>query len=573
MKADYKINHSASHVLACAVLKLFPNTKLGFGPATEEGFYYDFQFENPLSENDLIKIEKQMKKIISGGYKVAQVSDFKFNNQPFKKELLKELKDQNQTITYYGLINPSNKESVFTDLCKGNHAHSVSEIKHFKLLSLAGAYWRGNSDNPQLTRIYGTAWKTKDELDNFLQLIKERKERDHRKIGKEMNLFTFDQKAGQGFPIWLQDGMIIKNTLQNYIRKMERKYGFEEVQTPSFGEKSLYEISGHLDHYQEDMFPILKLENENLVMRPMSCPHHVLIYLKKRHSYRDLPIRISEHAKLYRYEKSGALTGLERVRSMELTDAHIFARQDQIIEEFKKCYQLIQEVLEHFHIKIDYVSLSLRDENDKDKYFDDDNMWNKAEKDLKQVLEQLKIPYKEMKGEAAFYGPKIDIQVKTAIGHDITLSTLQLDFLLPQRFNLSYIDNNEQKQVPVLIHRGLIGTYERFISILLEQTKGDLPFWLAPKQIVLIPINNEKHLLYCQELFKAFLKADLRVTIDQRNERLSKKILEAQTTKTKYQIVIGDQELQNKNLNIRKYGSQKKSQLSLSEFLQKLKVQ
>lgn len=572
MKANEKLNHTTAHLLAAAVLKLYPNTKIGFGPAIEEGFYYDFDFESPIADADLNKIEKQMKKMVAGGYKVELVDGSKdLENQPLKQELKKDLEEKGEKITYYGLVNPSNGQSIFTDICAGPHIESVSQIKHFKLLSLAGAYWKGDSKNKQLTRIYGTSWESADELKQYLDLLKDRKERDHRKIGKDMNIFTFNQLAGQGFPIWLEDGAIVKNNIKDYIRTMETKYGFKEIQTPDLGSEDLYRTSGHLAHYSSDMFNAVEADNERLILRPMTCPHHLLVYKNARRSYRDLPIRYSEHAKLYRYEKSGALIGLERVRSMELTDSHIFARVDQIEAEFKNAYALITEVLNKFGVEIDYISLSLRDPEDKEKYFDDDKMWNEAEDQLRKVLNEMKVEYKEVIGEAAFYGPKLDIQVKTVLGHEITMSTIQLDFLLPERFDISYIDENEQKVRPVLIHRGLIGTYERFISILLEQTKGNLPFWIAPRQATIIPVNNEFHLEYAKQVEERLLKEGIKVHFDDRNERLGKKIREAQTSKTKFQIVIGDEEVKTGTINIRAYGETKQDIITIEEFLATIK--
>ncbi|MGL4343045.1 MAG: threonine--tRNA ligase [Metamycoplasmataceae bacterium] len=559
MKANKNLNHTVSHILALAILQLFPNTKLGFGPPTDEGFYYDFEFQNPLVEQDLLKIEKQMKKIISLSLSmIKQNNDYKYNfdNQPYKNELYNELVAKKTNVSFYSLFDSKNNKNLFTDLCKGGHLENIKNIKYFKLLSLAGAYWRGDSNNIQLTRIYGTAWETQEELDNYLNLLIERKERDHRKLGKELNLFTFDTLAGQGFPIWLEDGMKIKNAIMKKILFLDKKYGFKEVLTPIVGSKELYEISGHWAHYKSDMFKPIEVDNESLVLRPMTCPHHILIYRQKRKSYREFPIRISEQSNLFRYEKSGALTGMERVRSMMLTEGHIFVREDQIVDEFKWNYQLIKEALDIFNIKIDYVSLSLRDIKDKEKYFDDDKMWDKAEHDLKNVLEQLGIEYETKIGEAAFYGPKIDIQIKTVLGHEITLSTLQLDFLLPRKFNLTYIDREENIKMPIMVHRGLIGTYERFLSILLEQTKGNLDFWLSPNQIVIIPINNEKHLDYADFLFKLISDNNFHVSVDSRNERISKKIREAQISKAKIQIVIGDDEIQTKKLSLRFYGSQ-----------------
>nr|WP_318033207.1 threonine--tRNA ligase [Mycoplasmopsis cynos] len=419
MKANKLLNHTTSHLLGAAVEQLYPNVKLGFGPATDEGFYYDFEFPEPISDSELLKIEKLMKKLASRNLIMQQVSeqDYSFENKPYKKELYDELKAQGKNITFYALIDPLSKEVIFTDLCAGNHVEDTKKIKHFKLLNLAGAYWRGNSDNIQLTRIYGTSWETQNELDEFLNILKERKERDHRKIGKELKLFFFNKLGGQGMPFWLEDGMYIHNEIRNLVLQMDRKYGFIEVLTPHFGEEELYKISGHLEHYKDDMFRPIVVENERLIPRPMTCPHHILCYNSEKRSYRDLPIRYSEQSQLYRYEKSGALTGLERVRGMLLTEGHLFVRKDQIAQEFKSMYQLIKETLESFKIQISYVSLSLRDPENKEKYFDDDQMWNEAENELRSVLNELNVEYEEKIGEAAFYGPKMDIQIFTALGH------------------------------------------------------------------------------------------------------------------------------------------------------------
>ena len=576
MKINKSLNHSAAHVLAMAVLKLFPDTKLGFGPPTEEGFYYDFKFSKPLLEADLQRIEKQMQKIVTNPYIMRQMaSDFVYETkeQPYKAELISEFESQGKEITYYSIYDPQNQKDLFIDLCAGGHIEEIKTIKHFKILSLAGAYWRGDSNNEQLTRIYGTAWESAAELAEFLQILAERKERDHRKIGKEMELFMFDQLAGQGFPIWLPDGIKIRNRIMNEVLWLDRKYGFQEVVSPIVGEQQLYEVSGHWEHYQDSMFLPISCDHERLILRPMTCPHHILIYQAKKRSYRDLPFRLSEQSPLFRYEKTGALTGMERVRSMLLTEGHVFVMPNQIISEFKHCYQLIQTALKLFNIKIDYVSLSVRDPEDKTKYHDDEQMWLQAEGDLRQVLQELKIDYQEKIGEAAFYGPKIDIQIKTVLGHEITMSTLQLDFVLPKKFALDFINSQNTLETPILIHRGLIGTYERFLSILLEQTKGVLPFWLAPKQVCLIPINHDKHYPLALKLYQKLVEANFYVTIDDRNERINKKIREAQIAKTKIQIVIGDEEVQTQMLALRFYGSEaitKVHQDQLIAYLEKL---
>ncbi len=574
MKFNKELNHTTSHILAMAVLKIFPDTVLGFGPPTKEGFYYDFKFSNPLLESDLIKIEKQMHKIVANAFVMSKKDEsykYDFTFQPLKKELNDEFVSQGKEVTFYSIVDPNLGKDLFVDLCSGGHVDKVKEVKNFKLLSLAGAYWRGNSDNEQLTRIYGTAWETKDDLHAFLEIIAERKERDHRKLGKELNLFMFDKMSGQGFPIWLEDGMKIKRRIEKKILELDDKYGFAEVLTPIVGEKSLYVKSGHWDHYKDDMFSPIETEEEKLTLRPMTCPHHILIYRSTRRSYRELPIRYSEQSNLFRYEKSGALTGMERVRSMQLTEGHIFAKRDQIISEFKRNYALITEALKIFNIEIDYISFSVRDPLNKDKYFDDDKMWDEAEKDLRIVLKELKIEYVEMKGEAAFYGPKIDIQIKTVLGHEITMSTLQLDFLLPRKFDLQYINEEGKFETPILIHRGLIGTYERFLAILLEQTKGNLPFWLSPRQVTIIPVDNNQN-DYVDEIYNLLKKENIYVNVDDRNERMSKKIREAQIMKTKIQMVIGNDEVKENKLSLRFYGSDQKETIDKKDIIKYLKA-
>ncbi len=575
MKFNKELNHSASHVMAMAVLKLWPDTKLGFGPPTKEGFYYDFKFTKPLVEADLIKIEKQMQKIVANNYVMKKMNNsykYDFSNQPYKKELVKEFKKEKKEITYYSIFDPNSKKDLFVDLCAGGHIDEIKKIKYFKVLSLAGSYWRGDSNNEQLTRIYATAWETKTDLEEYLNLLIERKERDHRKLGKDMNLFLFDSLSGQGFPNWLEDGMKIRNRIMKEILLLDSKYGFNEVSTSIVGEKQLYVTSGHWDHYQEDMFKPIDCESEKLVLRPMTCPHHVLLYKSKRRSYRELPIRYSEQSPLFRYEKSGALTGMERVRSMLLTEGHLFVRKDQIVQEFKHCYKMISEALKIFDIKIDYVSLSLRDPKNKEKFFNDDKMWNQAENDLRNVLKELNVKYEEKIGEAAFYGPKIDIQIKTVLGHEITMSTLQLDFLLPKRFEIDFVNSNNELETPIIIHRGLIGTYERFLAILLEQTKGNLPFWLAPKQIVLIPVTNDKHLKFTEKLYDDLKNNNFYVEIDDRNERMNKKIREAQISKAKIQIVIGDEEIKSKKLSLRFYGETEVIKVESKDLIKYLQI-
>lgn len=572
IQAEKNLNHTTSHLLGAAVEMLYKDVKLGFGPATNEGFYYDFNFTDSFSETELPKIEKMMKKLASRNLITIQIpeSEYDFKNKPYKKELYDELKAQGKEITFYALQDPLSKEIIFKDLCAGGHIESTKNIKHFKLLNIAGAYWRGNSDNKQLTRIYGTSWNTKDELDNYLAILKDRKERDHRKIGKEMKIFAFNPLCGQGFPIWLENGMYIHNEIRNLVLKLDRKYGFTEVLTPHFGAEELYKISGHLAHYKDDMFNPLVVENERLIPRPMTCPHHIVTYNLEKRSYRDLPIRYSEQSQLYRYEKSGALTGLERVRGMLLTEGHLFVRTDQIESEVKRMFLQIKEILSIFKIEISYISLSLRDPNDKEKYFNDDKMWNNAESMLQKALDEMDIKYEKVIGEAAFYGPKIDIQIDTALGHEITVSTVQLDFLQPDRFDISYIDKDGKNARPVMIHRGLIGTYERFVAILLEQTKGNLPFWIAPKQITIIPVNLEENIDYAKEVYDELWQHDFRVKIDDSDERLNKKIRNAQVSKSKYQLILGSNEIKNKTISYREYGKEETHTLKLDKFIKML---
>lgn len=572
--ANKKLNHTTSHLLAAAVERLYPGVKMGFGPATDEGFYYDFEFPEYFSVEELPKIERTMKQLASRNLVMIQVDakEYNFDEKPYKKELYDEFVLQGKEVTFYGLQDPQNKEMIFVDLCAGNHIESTKVIKNFKLLSIAGAYWRGDSNNKQLTRIYGTSWETKEELDKYLEVLKERKERDHRKIGKELGYFAFSPLVGQGFPIWLEDGMYVHNSIRNLVLQLDKKYGFTEVLTPHFGAEELYKTSGHLAHYKDDMFPAMKLENERLIPRPMTCPHHIVCYKLNKHSYRDLPIRYSEQSQLYRYEKSGALTGLERVRGMLLTEGHLFVRPDQIKDEIKRMYSQIKEILEIFKIDISYISLSLRDKEDKEKYFSNDKMWNEAEDMLREALDDLKIKYTSVIGEAAFYGPKIDIQIDTALGHEITVSTIQLDFLQPEKFGLDYIDSNNEEVRPVMIHRGLIGTYERFVAILLEQTKGVLPFWISPKQITIIPVNLEENLKYCLKVQEKLFAAGFRVKIDDRDERLNKKIREAQISKSKFNLILGANETKDKVISYRKYGEEKTYTLKLSEFIKELKT-
>ncbi len=569
MNFDKTLNHSAAHILAAAMKKLYPNIKLAIGPSIEEGFYYDFYSDEPISINDLPKIEKQMKKIISSANEFKQSFMSKkdalalYKDNKYKSEIINGLEDEQ--LSFY-----TNGE--FVDLCKGPHVQKTNQVKAVKLLSIAGSYWRGDAKNDQLVRIYGAAFDNEKDLNDYLELLEERKARDHRKIGKDLKLFTFNQLAGQGLPIWLPNGTIIKNEIQKFIQKLQFEFDFSPVITPVLGSVDLYKTSGHWDHYKENMFPPMEVDNEKLVLRPMTCPHHILVYKNDLHSYKQLPIRLCEHSILHRYEASGGLSGLERVRDMILEDTHIFCRPEQIKQEVKKCYDMILKAHEKLGSKIHRVDLSLADFNDKEKYHGNIKMWEVAEKALEEALIENKIEYVKIPGEAAFYGPKIDFQVKTVLNRIITVSTIQLDFLLPERFELSYKDEDGSEQRPVMVHLGLVGTYERLLAILLEQTKGVLPTWLAPTQISIIPVNNEFHLKYCSELAEKFKALEFRVNLDDRDERLAKKIREAQISKIPYQLVIGDEEIKDANyVSYRQYGSEDITKIELNKFIEMLK--
>lgn len=558
------LNHSAAHLMAQAVKRLYPNATFGVGPAIREGFYYDIDAGETLREEDLPKIEQMMRRIVKEQTVInrQEVSREEalalFAGDKYKTELITDL-PEDETISLY-------HQGEFTDLCRGGHIGSTKNIKFFKLLSLAGAYWRGDSSREQLQRIYGTAWFTDEDLKRHLSVLAERKERDHRKLGKELRIFELSDDAGKGLAMWLPNGYTVRKILEDYVYKLERRAGYKHVSTPALGTKRLYEISGHWSHYRDNMFPIMERDDEVFVLRPMSCPHHMLVYKSELRSYRDLPIRYAEIVTQHRYEASGSLSGLERVRAMTLTDAHLFVREDQIKQEVLAAYNLIQQAIADLDLEVEYVELALSD-NEKGKFHDDVELWAHAERMLQEVLDEEGIEYTTMKGEAAFYGPKIDIQVRTAVGHVITMSTVQLDFLLPERFDLHYIGSDGEKHRPVVIHRGLISTWERLMSILLEQYKGAFPTWLAPVQMKLIPVNNDVHLEYAQKLNERFLDLDFRSELDVRDEKLGYKIRDAQTKKIPYQLVVGDNEVDTNLVTYRKYGETEQRTVSIDEFV------
>ena len=570
IKEDEKLsvlNHSCAHLLAQAVKHLYPQAKFWVGPVIEDGFYYDIDLGDvTLTEEDLPKIEKEMKKISKDGKRIVRHELTKeealemFKDDPYKIDLISRMDENETTISCY-------TQGDFTDLCRGPHVETVKELKHFKLLKVSGAYWKGDANNRMLQRIYGVAFYDEESLNAHLKELEEAKDRDHRKIGKDLEIFMNHDLVGKGMPLWLPNGAIVRKQLENYIYKKEQELGYLHVYTPCVGTVDLYKTSGHWDHYKENMFPSMKVDDEEFVLRPMNCPHHMLIYGNEIHSYRDLPIRIGEFATDFRYEASGAVKGLERVRCMCQNDAHLFVTPEQIKDEFKKVVSLILDVYKDFNIKNYTFRLSLRDKEDKEKYFDDDDMWNMAESKLREVLNELGVVYHEAIGEAAFYGPKLDVEVKPAVGPEVTLSTCQLDFLLPRRFNLSYIDSKGEKQVPVVLHRAIFGTFDRFTAFILEETKGALPLWLAPVQVNIIPVNNEFHLEYATLIKDMLLSHGIRVNLDSRNEKLSYKMRESQTKKIPLTLVIGDKERDNKEISYRKFGSQETTTVSDLEFV------
>ncbi|MGY6212568.1 threonine--tRNA ligase [Cytobacillus firmus] len=567
------LRHSTAHLMAQAIKRLYKNVKLGVGPVIEGGFYYDIDLEESLSPEDLPVIEKEMKKIINENLDIVRkevsrneaVEIFKEIDDEYKLELIEAI-PEDETVTIY-------EQGEFFDLCRGVHVPSTGKLKEFKLLSIAGAYWRGDSDNKMLQRIYGTAFFKKEDLAEHLRLLEEAKERDHRKIGKELNLFMNSQKVGQGLPMWLPKGAAIRRNIERYIVDKEERLGYDHVYTPIMGSVDLYKTSGHWDHYQEDMFPVMEMDNEQLVLRPMNCPHHMMIYKNGIHSYRELPIRIAELGTMHRYEMSGALSGLQRVRGMTLNDAHIFVRPDQIKEEFKRVVHLILEVYKDFDISDYSFRLSYRDPQDTEKYFDDDEMWEKAQAMLKEAMDEIGLDYFEAEGEAAFYGPKLDVQVKTALGKDETLSTVQLDFLLPERFDLTYVGEDGKPHRPVVIHRGVVSTMERFVAFLIEEYKGAFPTWLAPVQVQVIPVSPDIHFDYAKNVQEQLQAEGFRVGLDDRNEKIGYKIREAQMQKTPYMLVVGDNEAAEKAVNVRKYGEQNSETVSFEDFISALKAE
>ena len=562
--------HTTSHIMAQAVKRLFPETKFAIGPSIDNGFYYDFDVEKPFTDDDKQKIENEMKKIIKEDIQIERFTLSRqkalelMKGQPYKQELINDL-PENEKIGFY-------KQGDFTDLCAGPHLMSTGKIKAVKILSSSGAYWRGDEKNKMLQRIYAISFPKASQIDEYMQYLEELKQRDHRKLGKELELFMTHQLVGSGLPMYLPNGATVRRMLERYIQDKEVAMGYSHVYTPSLANSELYKVSGHWDHYKEDMFPIMKMDTEEIVLRPMNCPHHMLVYKNKMHSYRDLPIRIGELAHDFRFEDSGAVCGLERVREMCQNDAHLFVRPDQIKEEFGKVVKLILDVYKDFGFENYEFRLSLRDKNDKHKYFDDDEMWNKAESQLREILVELGVPFYEAEGEAAFYGPKLDVQLKSVVGHDVTVSTCQLDFLLPERFELEYIGEDGEKHRPVVIHRAILGTFDRFMCFLIEETKGAFPLWLAPTQVKILPISDSQ-IEYAKEVENKLQQRKVRVSLDDRNEKIGYKIREAQLQKVPYMLVIGDKEVESNTVAIRSRKDGDIGQMKTEEFIDKVAIE
>ncbi len=564
------LNHSCAHMMAQAVKHLYPNAKFWVGPVVEEGFYYDMDLGDVmLTDEDVAAIEKEMKKVAKTGAKIYRREISKaealemFKDDPYKIDLISNMDEDEQTISCYD-------QGDFTDLCRGPHVDNVKLCRYFKLIKHSGAYWKGDSENQVLNRVYGVCFPTQEQLDEHLALLEEAKERDHRKIGKDMQLFMADDLIGRGLPMYLPNGYTIWTELETYIRNKERKLGYLHVMTPCVGTVQLYQTSGHWDHYKENMFPAMEVEGENFVLRPMNCPHHMRIFANRPHSYKELPIRIAEIAHDFRFESSGTLKGIERGRHFCQNDSHIFCTQEQIKSEVKSVCDLIFSTYEDFGITDYRCVLSLRDPADTKKYHQDDEMWNTAEQALRETLTEIGIDFTEEIGEAAFYGPKLDVNVKPAIGNEITLSTCQLDFCLPAKFDLTYTDADSNKQTPVVIHRAILGSLDRFMAYILEETKGNLPTWLAPTQVKVLPVKNDDEELnaYAQKLVDALADADVRVEFDTRSEKLGYKMREAQIQKVPYLAVLGKNEEAEGTVSYRLHGEQGTTTVKFDEFVE-----
>lgn len=567
------LNHSCAHMMAHAVKHLWPQAKFWVGPVVEEGFYYDIDLgDYTIKDEDLAKIEKEMKKIAKDGKRIVRVEISReealeqFKDDPYKVDLITRM-EEGTNISMY-------TQGDYTDLCRGPHVDNEKMCRYYKLIKHSGAYWKGDKNNKVLQRIYGVCLPTQEELDKHLADLEDAKERDHRKLGKDLSMFMFSDIVGAGLPMYLPNGFTVRRLLSDYIMDKEIDMGYIHVMTPSVANTKLYKISGHWDHYKDDMFPAMqdRRDPDNAyVLRPMNCPEHMIMFKSKLHSYRDLPVRIAEIANDFRFEASGALTGIERARAFTQNDSHIFCTPEMIKDEIKGVTKLILDVYKDFGFENYSFRLSLRDPENKEKYFGHDELWERSETELREVLKEMNVPYYEALGEAAFYGPKIDVQVKSAIGHDVTLSTIQLDYQLPERFELEYISNDGSRQRPVVIHRAILGSLDRFIAFLLEETKGILPLWLSPKQAVIIPVSPEAHGEYAKKVYADLKAMGIRCSIDDRNEKLGYRIREAQTGKTPIQIVVGDGEVESNGVTIRRYGSKEQTKMSAEDFYQALR--
>lgn len=565
------MRHSTAHIMALAVKRLYPNVKITIGPAIKDGFYYDFDFEQPISSDDLPRIEEEMGKIIKSGLKFERgeitrkqgEKIFGDLNETYKLEILQDIPEDEVISTY--------KLGEYIDLCRGPHLEDISIIKAYKLLSATGAYWRGDEHNKMLTRIYGTCFAKKSELDEYLERLEQAKLRDHRKIGKEQELFMFSDLVGKGLPMWLPKGFLLRKTLSDYIMNKELANGYKHVLTPCVGSSSLYKTSGHWEHYKEDMFPSMKLDDEEYVLRPMNCPHHMMMYKNALHSYKDLPLRIAEIATDFRFEASGTLLGLERTRWLTQNDSHIFCRPDQIKQEVEAVVKLILDVYKDFGFNDYKFRLSLRDKKS-NKYFSNDELWDKSENALRQILKDNNVDFYEAEGEAAFYGPKIDIQVNSAIGHEITLSTIQLDYQLPERFELEYIDENADKQRPVVIHRAILGSLGRFTAFIIEHYAGAFPLWLSPVQVKVLSLTD-RTAEDASSLVNKLNALGLRAEADNRNEKIGYKIREAQLHKVPYMVIIGDKEHEDGTVSVRHRKKGDLGSMNIQQFIDLVKQQ
>ena len=560
------LNHSCAHLMAQAVKHLYPNAKFWAGPVVEEGFYYDIDLGDAvIRDEDLAKIEKEMKKCAKADKRIVRQEITRaealeqFADDPYKVDLIERMPEDTNISMY--------TQGDFTDLCRGPHVSSTKECRNFKLLKHSGAYWKGDKNNKVLQRIYGVCLPSAEDLEDHLKDLEDAKQRDHRKLGKDLSVFMFSETVGSGLPMWLPNGFTIRRILSDYIMDKELAQGYVHVMTPSVVSTKLYKISGHLAHYKDDMFPIMERDGDEYCLRPMNCPEHMIMYKSTLHSYRDLPVRIAEIANDFRFEAGGALTGIERSRAFTQNDSHIFCTPEQIAQEIKNVTKLILDVYGDFGFENYSFRLSLRDKENTEKYFGNDALWEKSEAELREVLKEMGVPYYEAEGEAAFYGPKIDVQVRSALGHDVTLSTIQLDYQLPERFELEYVDHTGAKVRPVVIHRAILGSLDRFVAFLLEETKGALPLWLSPRQVVVIPVSPEAHSEYAENVVSELKKHGVRAELDNRNEKLGYRIREAQTHKIPVEIVVGDGEIADQAVTVRRYGKKEAAKSSLNDFI------